>query len=704
MALVNETNLRNFQNRVFYYRQELKSEEFNRTFSKTLPSGVYDVTFDSSGKIFTYINNTTFLINPFSVVIEDRNGRDLAVRIRLTDVLTATISGSLDYPLVVARFEWIEDSESHLNILQVSETKGTNDLELNPTDIILGKINLIDNSGSGVINTNRPFDFTVTQYSPIINEILQNRFMVKAPKGADNQKTVSIEGGSLRVRDGNLVVSGGYSPVISDTGTTGRLDYVYIDTDGSFLVEEGDSAGNLRPFYGRKVLAIISRGASRTDISGEDIINLHSTPLGTLEASTLEIKNNEGYYLESTTIEDALKEVWEKATRQVLDETLYKIFRNSNGTYFERASDKNKIRILGPTNGTGSFKVTITSNDITGDRLLTLVDGNTTLSSGTMVNEENEQTVTGRKTFRNADGITIQQAVNQDGIVLKGRAGGTNNYKTIISPEELTANRNITLPDGDLTLLPGSMVTTEDTNQTVDGIKTFSKIPVLPDEDPTTDNQAVRKKFLEDHKNSTSPHSATATDTPDRLVLRDSSGRAKIKAPAVDLDISNKKYVDDTNNATLASTDSSLNTKLTKSAGATEKLTGTLYTQILRPDNTGSRDIGTDAVKYKDGYFTGVLNSGSFNSTSSREKKKDIEDYNDSGLKIIDSLQIVSFIYKDDKNEQSHIGIIAEDCPKEILGLEGKSLSLSDSIGVLFKAVQELSNKVKELERKLEEK
>jgi len=34
--------------------------------------------------------------------------------------------------------------------------------------------------------------------------------------------------------------------------------------------------------------------------------------------------------------------------------------------------------------------------------------------------------------------------------------------------------------------------------QTISGVKTFSSIPVLPDSDPTSDNQAVRKKYVDD--------------------------------------------------------------------------------------------------------------------------------------------------------------------------------------------------------------
>lgn len=36
------------------------------------------------------------------------------------------------------------------------------------------------------------------------------------------------------------------------------------------------------------------------------------------------------------------------------------------------------------------------------------------------------------------------------------------------------------------------------TDQTVNGVKTFTSIPVLPDVDPTLDNHAVRKKYVDD--------------------------------------------------------------------------------------------------------------------------------------------------------------------------------------------------------------
>jgi len=47
-----------------------------------------------------------------------------------------------------------------------------------------------------------------------------------------------------------------------------------------------------------------------------------------------------------------------------------------------------------------------------------------------------------------------------------------------------------------------------------------------------------------DHAAATAVHSATAAATPNRIILLDANGRAKIASPAVAGDIANKGYVD----------------------------------------------------------------------------------------------------------------------------------------------------------------
>ena len=56
-------------------------------------------------------------------------------------------------------------------------------------------------------------------------------------------------------------------------------------------------------------------------------------------------------------------------------------------------------------------------------------------------------------------GLTIRAAATQDGIILAGRAGGTGDFDVTISPTTLTADRTLTLADGNTTLVGGTMVT-----------------------------------------------------------------------------------------------------------------------------------------------------------------------------------------------------------------------------------------------------
>ena len=81
--------------------------------------------------------------------------------------------------------------------------------------------------------------------------------------------------------------------------------------------------------------------------------------------------------------------------------------------------------------------------------------------------------------------------------------------------------------------------------ETVTGVKTFSNIPVLPADDPTTANQATRKNYVDSsrdaaittHNNVNNAHSATPNATASRLVVRDANARAKIADPSAADDI-----------------------------------------------------------------------------------------------------------------------------------------------------------------------
>ena len=101
-------------------------------------------------------------------------------------------------------------------------------------------------------------------------------------------------------------------------------------------------------------------------------------------------------------------------------------------------------------------------------------------------------------------------------------------------------------------------------------------------------------------------------------------------------------------------------------------------------------------------YITGSLGvsgnvSGSaFYQVSSRTLKTNIEPFTLSGIDLINSVRIVEFNYLNDLDNK-HIGFIAEDTPSELSTLNKNVMDTNSTVGVLIKAVQELSEEVKKL-------
>jgi hypothetical protein len=60
-------------------------------------------------------------------------------------------------------------------------------------------------------------------------------------------------------------------------------------------------------------------------------------------------------------------------------------------------------------------------------------------------------------TTTGASGVLARVATNQDGVEIRGRAGGTGNWEVVITPTTLTADRTVTLADGNTTLQAGTM-------------------------------------------------------------------------------------------------------------------------------------------------------------------------------------------------------------------------------------------------------
>ena len=93
--------------------------------------------------------------------------------------------------------------------------------------------------------------------------------------------------------------------------------------------------------------------------------------------------------------------------------------------------------------------------------------------------------------------------------------------------------------------------------------------------------------------------------------------------------------------------------------------------------------------------YAGNLYATAFYATSTREAKDNITDFSGSALDILNSTEIKSYNYKG--SEEQKVGFIAEDTNPLLSTKEQTNFDMTNTIGVLIKAVQELSAEVAEL-------
>jgi fibronectin-binding autotransporter adhesin len=170
--------------------------------------------------------------------------------------------------------------------------------------------------------------------------------------------------------------------------------------------------------------------------------------------------------------------------------TFAQTFRAANAVRSEAAATQDAIVLAGRAGGTGSFAVTLTPTTLTANRTITLPDGDVTIPSGTVAVLGTAQTFTAAQTFRAANAVRSEAAATQDAIVLAGRAGGTGSFAVTLTPTTLTANRTITLPDGDVTI-PSGTVAVLGTAQTFTAAQTFRAASAVRSEAAATQDAVV---------------------------------------------------------------------------------------------------------------------------------------------------------------------------------------------------------------------
>lgn len=98
----------------------------------------------------------------------------------------------------------------------------------------------------------------------------------------------------------------------------------------------------------------------------------------------------------------------------------------------------------------------------------------------------------------------------------------------------------------------------------------------------------------------------------------------------------------------------------------------------------------------------GSIGSAYFFGTSTREVKKNIEPFAKSGLDLIKQTDIVSYKYEGELQytDLVKIGFIAENTPTEMSSSDHDEMVINSTICVAMKAIQELDEKIKNLQNK----
>jgi hypothetical protein len=115
----------------------------------------------------------------------------------------------------------------------------------------------------------------------------------------------------------------------------------------------------------------------------------------------------------------------------------------------------------------------------------------------------------------------------------------------------------------------------------------------------------------------------------------------------------------------------------------------------LFASTTGNVGIGTTSPAYPLHMGSGayVTTGGVWTNASSRAYKKDIAPLGtDRAVKTLKALQAVTFKYR--KDDEPHVGFIAEDVPEIVATKDRKGLSAMDIVAVLTKVVQQQQEQI----------
>ena len=97
-----------------------------------------------------------------------------------------------------------------------------------------------------------------------------------------------------------------------------------------------------------------------------------------------------------------------------------------------------------------------------------------------------------------------------------------------------------------------------------------------------------------------------------------------------------------------------------------------------------------------------TVSATSFTATSSRKLKENISPALISALDLIETVDVVNFNYINDDEKTPHVGFIAEDTDSLLSTPHQNKMDYTNCIGVLLKAVQEITKGMSELKQEID--
>jgi hypothetical protein len=281
---------------VFSFHQEARAKGFNREFCDTLPYGVY------TGGNLTRLNENVVQVGELTTIIRSNEEDSVALRIETTEI--QNIVPQPNKPYIILRFGWADYDDNFMDMRAVGWSTDPFEVDedkLWPFDIILGKVQFIDDSGVSIIDPDNPFDLS-RRKDVFLKEAESVYTQFRVSESENNRRKVYVSGGRVNTSKGRFIIPGGDYPLaeIPDTSAQPRTDLIAIDALGKVKFIQGNpSASNPAPapkYETYKVCAEIRRGPNRTDIKGSDIVQLFdASRRGQWLAEDFPLKDTEGY-------------------------------------------------------------------------------------------------------------------------------------------------------------------------------------------------------------------------------------------------------------------------------------------------------------------------------------------------------------------------------------------------------------------------